>query len=120
MLIERLTVDTFRIPLPAAMEASAAGVMRAFDMVMVRINTQNGDTGVGYSVMLEGQGKAIAIIIDKVFRDKLMKQDSRNIEFLWHSMWHRHHYAGRGAPVSFAIAAVDTALWDLKGRARID
>ena len=24
---------------------------------------------------------------------------------------------GRGAPVSFAIAAVDTALWDLKGRA---
>jgi hypothetical protein len=31
-------------------------------------------------------------------------------------MWRRHHYAGRGAPVSFAIAAVDIALWDLKGR----
>ena len=117
MLIERLTVDTFRIPLPVAMEAAATGVMRAFDMVMVRINTQNGATGVGYTVMLEGQGLAIATIIDKVFRDILMKQDSRNIEFLWHSMWHRHYYAGRGAPVSFAIAAVDTALWDLKGRA---
>ena len=93
MLIERLAVDTFRIPLPVAMEASSSGVMRAFDLVIVRINTQNGVTGVGYTVMLEGQGPAIAIIIDKVFRDNLVKQDSRNIEFLWHSMWHRHHYA---------------------------
>ena len=31
-------------------------------------------------------------------------------------MWRAHHYAGRGGPVSFAIAALDTALWDLKGR----
>ena len=30
-------------------------------------------------------------------------------------MWKDTHYAGRGAPVSFAIAAVDVALWDLKG-----
>jgi L-alanine-DL-glutamate epimerase-like enolase superfamily enzyme len=117
MLIERLAVDTFRIPLPVPMEGSSTGVMRAFDMVMVRISTQDGASGVGYTVMHEGQGPAIAMIIDKVFRDNLMKQDSRNIEFLWHSMWQRHHYAGRGAPVSFAIAAVDTALWDLKGRA---
>ena len=97
-----------------AMEASAAGVMRAFDMVMVRITTKSGAAGVGYTVMHEGQGPAVAVIIDNVFRDNLMKQDSRNIEFLWHSMWHRHHYAGRGAPVSFAIAAIDTALWDLR------
>ena len=31
-------------------------------------------------------------------------------------MWKSVHYAGRGAPVSFAIAAVDVALWDLKGK----
>jgi L-alanine-DL-glutamate epimerase-like enolase superfamily enzyme len=86
-------------------------------MVMVRITTKSGALGVGYTVMHEGQGPAIAAIVDNVFRDFLMAQDSRNIESLWHAMWHRHHYAGRGAPVSFAIAAVDTALWDLKGRA---
>ncbi len=117
MYIDKLEVDTFRIPLPVVMEASSAGVMRAFDMVMVRITTKSGATGVGYTVMHEGQGPAIAMIIDDVFRDNLMAQDSRNIEFLWHHMWQRHHYAGRGAPVSFSIAAVDTALWDLKGRA---
>jgi L-alanine-DL-glutamate epimerase-like enolase superfamily enzyme len=117
MLVDKLTVDTFRLPLPVAMQASSTGVMRAFDMVMVRVTTKSGVTGVGYTVMLEGQGPAIAMIIDNVFRDDLMAQDSRNIEFLWRSMWRRHHYAGRGAPVSFAVAAVDTALWDLKGRA---
>ena len=116
MLIDKLQVDTFRIPLPVAMEGASTGIMRAFDMVMVRITIKSGGIGVGYTIMHEGQGPAIATIIDKVFRDILMGQDSRNIEFLWHQMWHRHHYAGRGAPVSFSIAAVDTALWDLKGR----
>ena len=43
-------------------------------------------------------------------------QDPRYIEKLWYNMWKSVHYAGRGAPVSFAIAAVDVALWDLKGR----
>ena len=31
-------------------------------------------------------------------------------------MWKQTHYAGRGGPVSFAIAAVDAALWDLMGQ----
>jgi L-alanine-DL-glutamate epimerase-like enolase superfamily enzyme len=31
-------------------------------------------------------------------------------------MWRSHHYSGRGGLVSFAIAAVDVALWDLRGR----
>ena len=82
MLIEELVIDTFRIPLPVPMEGSTTGVMRAFDMVMVRITTADGATGAGYTVMHEGQGPAIATIIDNVFRGNLMKQDSRNIEFL--------------------------------------
>ena len=45
-----------------------------------------------------------------------MGEDPRRIEWLWQRMWKTHHYAGRGGPVSFAIAAMDTALWDLRGR----
>ena len=45
-----------------------------------------------------------------------MGEDADLTERLWRRMWKAHHYAGRGAPVSFAIAAVDVALWDLKGR----
>ena len=34
---------------------------------------------------------------------------------LWDLMWRRMLYVGRGGLVSFAVAAVDIAMWDLKG-----
>ncbi len=116
MKIERLDVDTFRIPLPEPIEAAAAGVMTGFDMVLVRITDSDGASGSGYTVCHLGQGPAIATIVDQTFRGHLMDQDPRLIERHWQRLWHTHHYAGRGAPLSFALAAVDTALWDLRGR----
>ena len=111
-----LKVDLFRMPLPEPMEASAAGVMRAFDMVMVRATDADGAIGCGYTVMHEGQGAAIAAIADGPFRAAVLGQDADRIEWLWRRCWKAHHYAGRGGPVSFALAALDTALWDLRGR----
>jgi L-alanine-DL-glutamate epimerase-like enolase superfamily enzyme len=43
-------------------------------------------------------------------------EDADRIEWLWRRMYRRVHYAGRGGPVSFALAAVDVALNDLRGR----
>ncbi len=116
MKIDRLDVDTFRIPLPQPIEAAAAGVMTGFDMVLVRITDSDGAKGSGYTICHQGQGPAIATIVDQAFRGHLMDQDPRLIERHWQRLWHAHHYAGRGAPLSFALAAVDTALWDLRGR----
>jgi L-alanine-DL-glutamate epimerase-like enolase superfamily enzyme len=61
------------------------------------------------------QGAAVAKIIENVCADIVKVADPRKIEWIWSQMWKAHHYAGRGAPFSFAIAAVDTALWDLRG-----
>ena len=41
--------------------------------------------------------------------------DSGRIEYIWEQMWWRLHYVGRGGLASFAISAVDIALWDLHG-----
>lgn len=111
-----LKIDLFRMPLPEPMEASAAGIMRGFDMVMVRVTDADGTTGCGYTVLHEGQGPAVAAIADGPFRQVVMGQDADRIEWLWQRCWKAHHYAGRGGPVSFALAALDTALWDLRGR----
>lgn len=116
MKIDRLDVNIYRIPLPEPIEAAAAGVMRGFDMVMVRITDSDGAIGTGYTVLHQGQGLAVAAIIGNVFQDMLLGEDPRLIERHWQRLWHAHHYAGRGAPLSFAMAAVDTALWDLRGR----
>ncbi len=116
MKIDRLDVDTYRIPLPEPIEAASAGVMRGFDLVMVQVSDNEGATGTGYTVMHQGQGLSVAAIVTNVFCEMLHDEDPRLIERHWQRLWHAHHYAGRGAPLSFAIAAVDTALWDLRGR----
>ena len=35
---------------------------------------------------------------------------------LWKEMWWHMHYVHRGGIASFAMAAVDIALWDLKAK----
>ena len=116
MEISNVDVKTYKIPLPEPVEAYAAGVMKAFDLVICKITNNDGIQGVGYITVHENQGLAISQIIKNSFKPLLLKQDPRLIELLWKNMWKATHYAGRGAPVSFAIAAVDVALWDLKGK----
>ncbi len=113
--IDKLEIDLFRLPLPVAMEASAAGVMTAFDMVTARITDSDGVSGVGYTVMHEGQGGPIAAMCDGSFRSSIEGRDPDLIEAIWRDIYKRHHYAGRGGATGFAMAAVDVALWDLKG-----
>ncbi|MEM9441605.1 MAG: mandelate racemase/muconate lactonizing enzyme family protein [Pseudomonadota bacterium] len=115
-MIETMHVDLLRLPLPVPVEASAAGLMKGFDMVTVRLVDTDGVTGSGYTVLHEGQGASVAKVADLPFRDILLGADSDRIEWLWRQMYKRHHYAGRGGPVAFAMAAVDVALWDMKGR----
>ena len=37
-MIETMQVDLFRLPLPVPVEASAAGLMKGFDMIAVRLH----------------------------------------------------------------------------------
>jgi L-alanine-DL-glutamate epimerase-like enolase superfamily enzyme len=117
MNIDRVETTLYRIPLPVPVQAASHGVMSEFDMVVVRIGTTSGPAGVGYTVLNAGHGVAAAAIVENVFKAKLLGADSRRIEWLWQQLWRGHHYSGRGGLVSFSLAAVDTALWDLRGRA---
>jgi hypothetical protein len=56
--LEQMHVDYYCVPLPTPVEASAAGLMKAFDMVAVFVTDSEGANGVGYTVMHEGQGAA--------------------------------------------------------------
>lgn len=113
--IQSLEVDLFDVPMPVPVAGASTGVMVGFDMVVCRVTDADGATGAGFSVMHQGQGAAIAKMIDGSMRPYLMGEDADRIEWLWRRIYKSHHYAGRGAPVSFAMAAVDVALWDLRG-----
>lgn len=115
MKISRIQCKLYRIPLAVPVQAASTAVMKGFDMVLVRVWDDEGCVGCGYTVVMEGQGGSIASLIEDNFAPMTVGEDPRRIEWIWQRLWKRHHYLGRGGNVSFALAALDTALWDLRG-----
>lgn len=77
-----------------------------------------GRTGLGYTYTVGRGGTAIRSLIDSDLTPLLTGRDPESIEELWNEMCARLHYVGRGGIASFAISALDIALWDLKARKR--
>lgn len=115
MKIKNIEVLTYTLPLKEPVKAYAAGIMKGFDIIIVKITDEDNNVGQGYTLTHVGFGQSILRIIEDNYREILINADSSNIEYLWKQMWTKTHYVGRGGPVSFAIAAVDSSLWDLLG-----
>ncbi|MCP5099714.1 MAG: mandelate racemase/muconate lactonizing enzyme family protein [Chloroflexi bacterium] len=116
MVISDLETKHFYIPLTAVMADSTHGNMSHFEVIMVRLETDEGVEGLGYTYTIGQGGTAVKSLIDQVLKPILLNENPRRIEYLWEQMWWRLHYIGRGGIASFAISAVDIALWDLIGR----
>jgi len=78
----------------------------------VRIETDKGITGIGESGTW-GQLEASAAAITK-YAEYLVGKDPRPIEHHWNVMLRANHFTG-GA-INGAVAAIDIALWDIKGK----
>ena len=113
--ITNVIVDHFRIPLAVTLTDATHGEMSRFDLITVRITDSDGVVGMGYTYSLVG-GDSIRSLARDSFAPILLEEDADRIEYLWQKMWWFLHYAGRGGAASFAMAAIDIALWDLKGQ----
>jgi galactonate dehydratase len=78
----------------------------------VRVETDNGITGIGESGTWR-QLEASAAAITK-YAEYLVGKDPRPIEHHWNVMLRANHFTG-GA-INGAAAAIDIALWDIKGK----
>lgn len=117
MKIDRIQTDLFYVPLPQPMMDSTHGRMEDFSLVTVRVISDEGEEGLGYTYGVgRTGGPAIHSLIEHDLIPLLNNKDPRRIEQIWEEMWWHLHYVGRGGIASFAISAVDTALWDLQGR----
>ena len=115
MKISDVEVRHYTLPLAHAMTDSTHGEMKTFEVVMCRIEVQGGIEGVGYTYTIGRGGAAIASLIERDIKPFLLGSDAERIEEIWDGIWWQLHYIGRGGLVSFAISAVDIALWDLRG-----
>jgi L-alanine-DL-glutamate epimerase-like enolase superfamily enzyme len=115
--IAAVEVGHYRIPLPVVLSDSTHGQITHFELVTSRVREADGAEGLGYTYTVGVGGAAIRSLIEDL-RPLLVDQDAERIEALWQRMWWGSHYVGRGGLAAFAIAALDTALWDLRGRRR--
>ncbi len=117
MQIESIRTDHYRIPLPTVLSDSTHGNISHFALVTARVRTDDGLEGLGYTYTVGNiGGAAVHAVIERDLAPVLQGADPRRIEQLWEQMWWHVHFVGRGGLTAFAIAALDIALWDLKGK----
>lgn len=117
MKIQSVQTDHYRIPLPTVLSDSTHGDITHFALITARVRTDDGQEGLGYTYTVGNiGGAAVYAVIERDLSPLLIGSDSSRIEQLWEQMWWHVHFTGRGGLTAFAIAAVDIALWDLKGK----
>ncbi|HEX8231348.1 MAG TPA: mandelate racemase/muconate lactonizing enzyme family protein [Chloroflexia bacterium] len=113
MKIEHIETGYYRLPLEPMGDAGH-GFIDSEELITLKLRAE-GLEGHGYSYTIGRGGQAIRALIEHDIAPLLIGQDASNIQGLWELMWQRLLYVGRGGLASFAIAAVDIALWDLYG-----
>eukprot|EP01034_Spumella_vulgaris_P015952 gene15952-20381_t len=80
----------------------------------LKVETDQGVTGWGEPVV-EGRAHTVAAAVEEL-SDYLIGKDPRNIEDIWTVLYRGGFYRG-GAIHMSALAGIDQALWDIKGKA---
>jgi len=85
------------------------------NFVTLRLTTDDGLVGIG-DATLNGRELAVVAYLKEHVAPLLIGTDASRIEDMWQFLY-RGAYWRRGPVTMAAIAAVDTALWDIKGKA---
>lgn len=117
MIISSIDAQLYRVPLPQVLSDSIHGDMPDFELITARIRTKDGCEGLGYTYTVGRGGSSILAMINDDLAPLLLGGDPRRTENLWDRMWWGVNWVGRGGVSSFAMAALDVALWDLKAKA---
>ncbi len=83
---------------------------------IVRITDADGVTGTGYSYTIGTGGHSVIELLKRTLVPAIVGREANEIEKLWRDLLFLTHATTTGAITSIALAAIDTALWDLQAR----
>src|SRR6185503_15807682 len=83
---------------------------------IVRIFADDGSVGVGYSYTIGTGGHAIVELLSRNLAPQLIGRDPDRVEEIWKALFFHTHATAVGAITSLSLAAIDTALWDMRCR----
>ena len=115
MKITQIACQILRIKNVEAKTASSQ------DSVLIRVRTDTGLEGIGEA---DSSPEMVKAVIDAPFshnvatglRQLLVGENPLETERLWQLMYRRTMYCGRRSVPITAMAAIDMALWDIKGK----
>jgi L-alanine-DL-glutamate epimerase-like enolase superfamily enzyme len=84
--------------------------------VLVRVDTDEGISGIGEAAYFGGPPMITKMIIEKELADYIIGEDPRNIERLWEKMYQRSIKHGRKGAIIASMSGIDIALWDIIAR----
>lgn len=83
---------------------------------IIRITDADGAVGTGYSYTIGTGGPSIIALLQHTLAPRLIGREAEEIEAIWRDLLLSTHATAVGAITSLALAAIDTALWDLRCR----
>src|SRR3989442_8976088 len=82
----------------------------------VRIACDDGSQGAGYTYTIGTGGSSVMALLRDHLAPRLIGRDPALVEQIWRELMFATHATTVGAITSLALAAIDTALWDLRCR----
>lgn len=111
MRITDVAISYVATPLPKLLTTAIHRIDRV-DNILVEI-TAEGLVGSGYAfAFAPHQARAIQSLVHDL-TEGLVGEDATRVGILWERAMLRSNFIGRSGPAAMAIAAIDTALWDL-------
>jgi L-alanine-DL-glutamate epimerase-like enolase superfamily enzyme len=114
-LIERVEILQVNLP-PKVVRTDAIQSFVTQETPIVRITCADGAQGVGYTYTIGTGGSSVIALLRDHLAPRLIGCDATQIEAIWKDLFFATHATAVGAITSLALAAIDTALWDLKCR----
>lgn len=112
--IKSVKTEYYHIPLAEQLVDASHGIHTHFELILVKVMTKDGVEGVGYTYTGGKGGRAIAALIEHDLKPLISGENANDVEGITDNLLHTLHYVGRGGLLSFAVSAVDIALWDIR------
>ena len=114
--ITAIDARRFHIPLAEVLTDAKHGDHTHFELITATVRLDDGSEGTGYTYTGGRGGHAVLAMIEHDLAPFLLGRDAEAVEALYEELQWHVHYVARGGVASFAISAVDIALWDLRGK----
>lgn len=112
-IIKRATAILVDLPVKSTRVDAVQSFVKQ-ETIFVRLETDEGLTGTGYSYTIGTGGRAVLSMLTEHLLPRLVNCDSRQIEKLWQDLMGSTRATMVGAITSLSLAAIDLALWDLR------